>query len=175
MKKFKEQLTVERARKLFSYDPETGVLTWQVRTSNRIKIGDPAGCIAIHGKEKKRRVLVLRVDGELYLASRIIWLIVTGEWPERLVDHKDRDPINNRWVNLRLATHTQNSGNLLRANRHGLKGISSETIGNYTRYKAEITKHGKRTHLGWFPTPEEAHAAYIGAAIMLFEEFARGE
>lgn len=39
------QLTAERLRELLHYDSTTGVWTWRITRSGRIKIGTPAGYI----------------------------------------------------------------------------------------------------------------------------------
>lgn len=153
-------MPVERLRELFDYDPETGVLTWLVsRTRKGCRVGDV-------GKGGRRST---KVDGVRLLVSRIIWAWMTGEWPEHEVDHEDTDPGNDRWSNLREATHRQNLGNRKAAkhNRQGLKGVGlHKPTGLYTAACA-----GKR--LGYFKTPEAAHEAYVTAARETFGEFAR--
>ena len=53
-------------------------------------------------------------------AGRVIWYLQTGEDPGKaIVDHKDRNRMNNCWSNLRLGTHAQNCWN-----RSGVKGYS---------------------------------------------------
>ena len=96
-----------------------------------------------------------------------------GKWCSQVIDHRDGDPSNNRWTNLRSATRSQNSANkrLYRSNACGLKGVCRERSG----WRATIYKNGRRRHLGNFPTPQEAHAAYVKAARKLFGEFARTE
>jgi hypothetical protein len=102
---------------------------------------------------------------------------VTGEWPpERLeVDHKDCDPSNNRWDNLRLATASQNQANkkVSRANTSGFKGVSWHK--DDKRWRAQIRMGGKKVHLGSFDTPESAHRAYSEAAMKHYGEFARAK
>jgi hypothetical protein len=43
----------------------------------------------------------IRVDGGLYLEHRVIWLLVTGVWPEGVIAHVNGDGHDNRWNNLR--------------------------------------------------------------------------
>lgn len=68
-------LTAERLRSLLRYDPDTGTFVWAARTSNRIKIGDVAG------RPHNRGYVAIGVDGRVYLAHRLAWLWVTGNWP----------------------------------------------------------------------------------------------
>jgi len=65
------------------------------------------------------------IDGELYLAHRIIWKMVTGTDPIE-VDHKRGK--SNKWSNLRNATSLQNNRNrrLNSNNKSGVKGVCWE-------------------------------------------------
>jgi hypothetical protein len=84
-----------------------------------------------------------------------------------MVDHINRCPVDNRDENLRPATASQNAMN--RPGRGDLpKGVARE--GN--RYKARIGVDGKMMHLGFFDTPQEAHAAYARAVTELHSSFA---
>jgi hypothetical protein len=88
------------------------------------------------------------------------------------VDHIDRDGLNNRRANLRFATHAQNNQNkaMHPLNSSGFKGVSLYKPNG--RWRAYIDKDGHRTCLGYFATPEEAHAAYVAAASTLHGDFA---
>jgi hypothetical protein len=46
-------------------------------------------------------------------ASRVIWRLVTGEWPpaDRFVDHRSRNVMDNSFANLRLCTPSENGQN----------------------------------------------------------------
>lgn len=88
------------------------------------------------------------------------------------VDHKDRNPLNNRRSNLRLATHAENIRNSRKHidNRSGYRGVSWYT--NYQKWKATIRVNGRPMHLGYFDNPEDAHEAYRKAAKEHYGEFA---
>lgn len=89
------------------------------------------------------------------------------------VDHIDRNPLNNKRGNLRLATSAQNAANraVQSNNKLGVKGVRKHGSG----YEANVCANGKSVYLGIFPTIELAHAAYLEAAKKLHGEFARGE
>ena len=90
------------------------------------------------------------------------------------VDHISGDGLDNRRSNLRLATNTENSRNqpVRKSNTSGFKGADfHKAVG---LWRARIRCDGnRRVHLGYFATPEEAHAAYCVAARKLHGEFAR--
>lgn len=92
------------------------------------------------------------------------------------VDHKDRNPFNNRRSNLRPATASQNSANSSRKTRSnsGYRGVcDTKRIGrNLTkRFVAYIGNNGRK-NLGYFYTAKEAAAAYDKAAKERWGEFA---
>jgi hypothetical protein len=154
-------ITAERLRSLLSYNPETGIFTWRVRRG-RILAGTVTGGIGSHG------YVEIRVDYRLYLAHRLAWLYMTGEWPKETIDHRDLDRTNNRWRNLREATFGQNNTNRRARGAQGLKGVTK----NRRAYVAQIQVAGRNRYLGSFATPEAAHAAYV-AASSAHGEFAR--
>jgi hypothetical protein len=79
------------------------------------------------------------------MEHRAIWLYMTGELPDREIDHIDLNKTNNRWSNLRLATHGQNSSNrpAQSNNSIGLKGISFWYQRGITYVRARATANGK--------------------------------
>lgn len=89
------------------------------------------------------------------------------------VDHVDGDGLNNRRKNLRHATQLENNRNQKRRNDNtsGLKGVSWNKRDK--KWRAAISVLGRTKNLGYFDTPEEAHAAYCIAAIDLHGQFAR--
>lgn len=164
-------LTADRLRKLLHYDPMTGDFRWRVAISNRIPIWSIAGTTCRRqGKPAYRQI---RIDGRFYLAHRLALLHVTGRWPEDRIDHENLDGMNNRWSNLRPATQSQNMANRRAPanNTSGFKGVYWHKPSG--RWMAAITFRRKSVHLGYFSTPETAHAAYAAKAKELFKEFAR--
>jgi HNH endonuclease len=160
-------VTRARLRELLHYDSKTGEFRWLKRVKRSIQSGDIARTIDSQGY---RRIII---NGRIYRAHHLAWLYMRGNWCSLVIDHRDGDPANNRWANLRSATRSQNSANrrLHRNNACGLKGVSPYGW----RWCATICKNGRIHHLGIFLTPQEAHAAYVKAARKLFGEFARTE
>lgn len=87
-----------------------------------------------------------------------------------LVDHKDRNGLNNQRHNLRQCSNSQNRRNskLQINNTSGYKGVCKD--GNW--YRARIVIDGKRVSLGYFPDPIDAAKAYDSAAKVHYGEFA---
>jgi hypothetical protein len=161
-------LTQSRLRDLLLYEPHTGRFSWlKVETANQCKVGDLAGS----NPSKIKRHPTIKIDGRAYRRSRLAWLYMTGEWPSRMVDHRDRDPSNDRWANLRLATNQENirNSNLRRDSASGVKGVYRFRNG---RWAASIRVDKKLLHLGYFDTIEEAAAVRRAAEIKHFGEFA---
>lgn len=97
--------TKTRLLELFYYDHDTGTLI--NRTNRRVaKVGKPAGGHDVHG------YAVCKIDGRFYKAHRIIYTMHYGTIPPTLViDHIDRNKLNNKIDNLRAVTVHQNIRN----------------------------------------------------------------
>ena len=148
-------ITTERLREVLNYDQETGKFTWLVRLSHRVEVGDVAGT-TFNGYRH------ISIDGRRYRCARLSWKYVTGHWPGGFVDHLDTNSLNDRFSNLRDASRLVNSQNLRSPrsdNKVGMLGVVA--VGD--RFRSVIKPPGKRLHLGYFDTPEEAHAAYVAA------------
>lgn len=149
---------------LLAYDPETGVFTWQNSRGNQVA---RAGAVAGHTNAKGRRMI--EIHGRAYTAARLAWFYATGDWPDLQVDHKDADRMNDRWLNLRLATNRVNKQNARQARADsstGVMGVSRQGA----RFRAKIkTPDGRRLHLGMFASSEEASAAYLSAKRLYHE------
>ena len=123
MRKFSLLPSAEYLRACFDYDPNTGALTRKTRprdhfktkrawaTHNATSSGKRAGYINSNGYHV---VGLYEVD---YLVSRIVMKMITGEDPLGTVDHHDRNPLNNRWDNLRPATQREQNWNQKTKNR----------------------------------------------------------
>jgi len=164
------KIDIETVRSLLAYDPDVGVFTW--RTTGKGRRPDlTAGRIEDNG------YIRLTVKGKVFLAHRLAWFYVNGDWPERAIDHKNTIKTDNRIANLRLADRSQNAANsnTFSTNKSGFKGVS--TLGDPRRtikkYAANIYKDGRAIYLGGYATAEEAHAAYVKAANDIYGDFAR--
>ncbi len=150
-------ITQAELKARLSYDPETGVFHWRVKPSKRFPVGMVAGTI-IGGYCR------IHMGGKTYGAHRLAWLYIHGHDPVNQIDYINGDPSDNRISNLREADAAQNSQNRRRPQKNnstGLLGVAYDNTKN--RYRARIYINGKRTYIGKFKTPEEAHEAYVQA------------
>jgi hypothetical protein len=150
-------LTQERLKELLHYDPETGVFTRLVATSNSVKVGDIAGTFDSNGYRQ------IRIDGKKYAAHRLAVLYMTGKFPANETDHINGDRANNKWSNLRECTKAENQ-----QNRASKKGSLSKYPGIHwhkraQKWQAQIKINRKNKHIGLFETEDEAYAAYCKA------------
>lgn len=159
-------LTQGRLKELLSYDPATGKFTWLVKRNGVKAIGTEAGHPTdIPGKAYWR----ITIDRVRYRRGPLVWFYMTGEWPHPTVDHRDKDRLNDRWLNLRIATRSQQAMNKsYPPGAAGMKGVLRE----YNRFNARIMVAGKSHFLGTFATAKEAHTEYLKAATAHHGQFA---
>jgi hypothetical protein len=154
---------------MFSYDPETGELRNKADRSSTAKAGDLAGS----PNPRDGRVMI-KIASKLYAASRIIWKIYYGYDPGGLVDHINLNPTDNRIVNLRVVSRSQNNANTTRKHSSPFgRGVRFHENCPRKPFSASIRIGGKNKSLGQFRTKEEAQAAFARAATELYGEYAR--
>lgn len=173
MTKAKPLPPLELLNKLFDYKSDLGVITYKVSVSKKIKAGQKAGTIT----EKGYLAIRITIDKKSYVfkAHRLIWYIVTGADPGKFqIDHIDGNRLNNKFLNLRLATPAQNGWNRCASQQSKSKIKGAQWNKRNQCWGAVIKTNGQQIWLGSFPTPELAHMAYCKAAAELHGDFARG-
>ncbi len=163
--KYLDDLTAAYVRSILSYNRKTGVFRWKVRRRG-IQCGDIAGAVRAGYRG-------IGIDFRRYRATRLAWLYVTGSWPTHEIDHKNLNKADDRFSNLRPATHSQNLSNVAikRNNTSGIKGVSWDR--RRRKWIATITANGRQQNLGRFRTRRAAKAAYRSAAAKIHGEFRR--
>jgi hypothetical protein len=163
-------MTAEFIRNIMNYDQETGEFSWREGRRFRGVRAAPGESV---GRINNIGYVTVTICNIAYFAHRLAWLYVHGEWPADVIDHRDGNPSNNAFSNLRAATQAQNSRNRRKSasSASRFKGISKSN----SNYRAYIMLDNVHTYLGTYQTQEEAHAVYRAAAEKLHGEFARFE
>lgn len=143
----------------YIYNKLTGKM-YKVREINCIRDKDDCWrpkSLTFHGKQRQ--------------STHIMFYLVHGRFPDpdKLIDHKDRDPSNNEWDNLREATHAQNMYN---------KGLPGRHVNLHLPFERGVSKIGNRFRVqinniafGAYDTIEEANAVALKMRIELQGEF----
>ncbi len=163
--------TAEFVRECFRY--EDGRLFYQERPPHHFKthraylswnarwVGKEAG--AIQTDKRGNRRCRLNFAGRMLRRYQIVWAIHMDAWADQ-IDHKNRNSLDDRFENLRLATTSQNAGNtgVRLASVSGYKGV--EYRASKGTWSARIMVGGVRMYLGSFDNPEAARTAYEAAS-----------
>lgn len=159
-------LTQTSLKSVLHYNKDTGIFTRIAKTSFCVQLGEIAGGFDIKG------YIRISVFNKRYKAHRLAFLYMTGRWPKDQVDHINHIKDDNRWVNLRECSQTQNKGNtpLRKNNKSGFKGVCWHKNGG--KWQAAIRVNNKRFFLGLFDNKKDAAIAYNSAAVKEFGKFA---
>lgn len=153
------ELTQADVRRLFDYDPATGILTNKVYKCSRALAGKEAG----HQEPRGYRNVMHKK--KMYKAHRLIWLYVHGKFPEGEIDHINGIRNDNRIANLRDVAHLENQRNR-NANSNNASGVGG--VGwskNAGKWRAGIQVDGSAKHLGYFDDIEDAAQARKAAEV----------
>lgn len=145
-------------------DPEKGILVWKPRAPELFK--NKSRCNSWNARFAYKQAFSElnaagyyhgRVMGRRLLAHRVIWAFAYGKWPHNHIDHINGNPADNRILNLRVVTRSENRKNSARPNNNtsGVCGVTH--FGK--KWQAQIRTDRKLIHLGTFPTRDEAVAA----------------
>lgn len=157
---------------VFRYDPESGKL---IRREDRPKedfngargyaryIRDFAGKEA--GAYKRNKVgdaigVYVRIDKERHMAHRIVWGMHHGDIPtDKMIDHINGNPFDNRIENLRLVSSAQNQWNSKRSGYRKKTDLPKGVFQVGKRFRVISRHNGKNITIGRFDSPEEARIA----------------
>jgi hypothetical protein len=111
-----------------------------------------------------------KINNKKYLMHRYI---LNAQITDKMIDHINRNKLDNRRENLRFVSFDINSHNVTKHKNCKCKYIGVTSVKFVrTRYHAYITHNRKRYNLGTFDTEKEAALAYNNKAIELYGEFA---
>lgn len=156
---------IEYLCQCFSYDADTGVLTWldrpiwhfaHVGARNCFRsrwVGKPVGVLT------KRGYLMTSVFGQKITVHRIAWALYYGKEPTYSIDHINGVKDDNRIANLRDVDHATNGLCLVRSrkNTSGFTGITWHKQAG--KWLAQMVYQGKHYSLGLHSDINDAVAA----------------
>ena len=109
-------VTYEEAKAAVRYDPIEGLFF-------SLKTGEEVGYVNC----KLSRYITVEINGARVRANRLAWLLMKGEWPRHVIDHKDHNRTNNKWLNLRDVTVRANNRAAI-DRRRALAGVPFERV-----------------------------------------------
>jgi len=157
----RDLISADEAQELLSYNPDTGILTWNVNRKRCARAGQSAGSLKVSG------YIVIGIYKKMYYAHRMAWFLHHGEWPKYTIDHINRNRSDNRIANLRDVNIGVNSQNSLKSKLIELRSMGEtdlpgvEPSPNMRSWHAAIEYKGKKLVAKGFKTAEEAHAMYV--------------
>lgn len=118
---------------------------------------------------------VIMLDYKRYMASRLAWLYMTGTWPQFECDHINRDRADDRWINLREATRSENARNTQTRsdNSSGFRGVCWDK--QKLKWKVQISVKGGKRIQKHFVNIDDAVNFYKDKAQELFGEYVAEE
>lgn len=164
------ELTFSQVDAVLKCNPETGELFWKERTTSMFSLGrlTPETNASIFNQKFAGKAALNaisnsgyrkgRVLGRCSQAHRVVWLLCFGEWPADQIDHINGNRSDNRIVNLRCVTASENGRNAQHPKRSksGAIGVRHSRATTKDSWQARITVGGKVISLGVFSTVEEA-------------------
>ena len=146
-----EKLTHSKLIELLDYCPKHGHFLWK-----KLRSGARRDLHA--GSLTKVGYISIRINGIPYLAHRLAWFYVHGEFPAGVIDHINQIKNDNRIANLRSVTQVENGKNrkVRSVNKTGINGVRFCNDGRKNPWNARVMHKGKNLSLGHFKTLEEA-------------------
>jgi len=173
------ELTQARAMAYYNYAPESGTFFFKERprsdfdrqelyTIHLQRVGKVAGGSNADGYAK------IIIDKKYYSAHRVAWLIMTGEnvvYPDFEIDHINGNRADNRFVNLRKVTKSENQRNGSKRinNTSGVHGVNwkPRNDGYAGSWVARIWNGPRHVYLGAFKEKQHAEIARKAAERVL--------
>lgn len=167
----REDITPELLRKLLKYEPETGRLYWLVREEDICPIYKYRNIFnkRYAGKEAFSKTSDGYIQGTAFgfrfFAHRVAWAMHYGEWPKCQIDHINGNQSDNRIVNLRDVSYSENCKNrrLISTNKTGAMGVYWDD--RHQKWGARLMSNYTTIKLGLFNEKKDAISARKKAEI----------
>lgn len=151
----------EILRERLSYDPMTGKITHRLG-GGRHKPGDEAGSMGTNGY----RFVKIKIDGQRFTTSaqRVAWIIYHGQEPDGVIDHIDRNRLNNAIDNLQDISQSRNLLRGKRKTRDLPRGVSlrSDPLSKKP-YAVQFKRSDGGKHRSFHATVSGAESAFRSA------------
>lgn len=165
-------VTQQQLKALFEYRADGNLV-------RKVSVGGPAGQVGrVVGFQLKdparpeKVYMATKISGEHYCIHKLVWLWHHGFLPEQL-DHINRNSVDNRIENLRLASACENMSNrkVFSNNTSGCKGVSWHKRSN--QWFAYVDVRRKRKNLGYFDDLELAELVTTEARDLYHGKYAQ--
>lgn len=132
----------------------------------------PVGFLSQSKDRPEKSYRSTKIKGKHYRIHSLIWLWHYGELPKQ-IDHINRNGLDNRIENLRIATNSQNMMNRkkFKNNSSGVTGVSWHK--NQDKWFVYVDANKKRKNIGYFDDLELAELVAIEARDLYHGKFAR--
>lgn len=137
-------ITQETIKERLHYDANTGLFRWRYSVVGGVQPWEEAGTL------EKDGYIRIRVKGKSYLAHRLAWLYVTGEFPKKQIDHLNRVRDDNRIENLRDVSQSVNKQNNsgYATNTSGHAGVCWDK--SMKKWRVQLMLNYKRLFFGYY-------------------------
>lgn len=143
-------MTFDDFSAVYRYEPDTGLVFKRFKHVAEQVVGCRCSTTGY---------LQIIFKGKIYLLHRVAWLLSTGSWPSGYIDHVNGVRDDNRVINLRDVSRSENQQNakMNSKNTSGVVGVRWRN--RYGRWEAQITANGRKIYLGRFDDLASASAA----------------
>jgi hypothetical protein len=125
-------LTLEQVNGVLELRLPESVFYWGFGNGRAVKAGSKAGTL------HKKGYTQIKINGNLFMAHRLIWFVTYGKFPDNQIDHIDGDKSNNRIENLRDVSQKVNSQNQKKLDRPDADLPTGVRVGNRNKFSEII-------------------------------------